>query len=159
DTLEKQLAEVEKSSRLELEALKAEREILLKERHQSDIPKEIEQQLHAIQGKTKSLTDERDRKIADAEERARKSREFWQREKMAAHKANDVERELEATRKLNAANGRAERTRLEAEYQRKLGDAESEEKKLLDKRVGLVVQSEEAVRPRLSELSRKEQEI
>ena len=157
--LEKQLAEVDKSSRAEIDALRAEREALLKERHQSEIPKEIGQQLHAVETKGRFLTEERDRKISDAEDRARKTREFWQREKNVARKANDAEREAEATKKINAASSRVERTRIETEYQRKVADVEAEAKNLIDRRAELVAASEEAIKPRLGDLSLLEHRI
>lgn len=155
--IEKQLAEIDKSLRSELDAIREERQTLLKERHQSDIPKEIEQQLNALEAKGKLLSEQRDRKITDAEDRARKTREYWQREKNIARKTNDTERELESTKRINAASSRAERMRIEAEYLPKLADVEAQAKILIDRRAELIMKIEEALKPRLSELSQLEQ--
>src|SRR5262245_33377082 len=56
--LEKQLAEIDKASKSEVDTLKEERETLRKQQFQSPVPKEIEAQLDAVEGRRKSLSEE-----------------------------------------------------------------------------------------------------
>lgn len=157
--LEKQLGEIDRASRSELDAIRQERSDLLKQGVQSNLPKEIEQQLSAVDTRRKLLTEERDRKLEDAEERARKAKEFWSRERSFARKNGDAEREQEASRKLNVINARAERSRIENEYQRKFAEIEGDLKRLTDKRAESVEAGEAAIKPRLDELAQNEKRI
>jgi len=156
--LEKQLAEIDRVLKSELGTIADERQSLHKQ-HQSNVPKEIEAQLDAIEAGRKQLSEARDRKVAEADDRARKSREFWLRERNIALKAGDLVREQEATKRLNSVGSGVERKRIEAEYSNKVGELEVERKRLVDQRAELVRSNEAAIKPRLDELSQAEKRL
>ena len=154
--LEQQLSDNDKSLKAELAAQKNRREILLGELQQSQRPEELRKQLEVSENNARLLIEERHRKIADAEDRARKDREFLRKQVGDAQKKGDDVRAAEAAEKLKTVGSRAERSCIEGTYQRKIDTLIAEAKTLRDERTKIVGDAEASVKPHLHDLSEAE---
>jgi len=147
--IDKQLAENDKALKSEQEAQRNRREELLRELQQSKLPEELRRRLEAVETSQRGLIEERDRKIADAEDRARRDREYLKKQLADARKKADAAQEAEVAEKLKRLNPRAEASRIERTYQRKIDDLNAQEKALRDEREKLLRAAEAEIKPRL----------
>ena len=156
--LNQQIAEVDEQEKLNLEAIRHEREQLWQQNRASNIPKEIEAQIQALEAKRPPLIDDREKKIAAADNRARALRDRIQRELTEARRANDAERAADALKRLNEiawSHGR-ERNRIDSELRNKITEMDSQIESLIHTRARLVQEAEFAIKPRLDELTERE---
>ena len=158
-TIERELGEIDKALKSELDAIREERDNLRQEQRASGLPKEIQDQRLAVDARRKQFIEERDKKIAAAHTRALEVTAALHRELAAARRAADPQRVAVIQSKIDQLNSRAERTRIENDYQRPLNQLDVEDKALLDQRARLTRDGEAAIKPRLDELAQKEQRL